>query len=158
PPSLRQFLAKTLARYKVPGRIGVVPGIAKRRDGKIDRGALVRALAEERAGGRRRDKRRAPPSPLEDHLAQICADLLELEYLSVDEDVFALGADSLSVTQLLSRLRTRLGVDIAFEDIFAAPTIAALAARLEALQGRAAVASVDIDAAPTDAHGVSLSF
>jgi len=158
PPSLRQFLAKTLARYKVPGRIGVVPGIAKRRDGKIDRDALVRAHAEERAGGRRRGKRHAPRSPLEEQLAQIWADLLELEDLSVDQDVFALGADSLSVTQLLSRLRTRFLVDIAFEDIFTAPTIAAQAARLEALQGRAAVASVDIDAAPTDAHGVSLSF
>ena len=57
--------------------------------------------------------------------------LLELDEVGVDEDVFALGADSLTVTQMLSRLRARFGVDFSFKDIFDAPTVAALAARLE---------------------------
>ena len=53
--------------------------------------------------------------------------------MSVDQDIFALGADSLTVAQMLSRLRARLGVDLSFKDIFDAPTVAALAARIEDL-------------------------
>ena len=41
------------------------------------------------------------------------------------------GADSLTVAQLLSRLRARFGVDFSFRDIFDAPTVATLAARIE---------------------------
>ena len=35
------------------------------------------------------------------------------------------------MTQMLSRLRARFGIDFSFQDIFDAPTVAALAARLE---------------------------
>ena len=72
-----------------------------------------------------------PRSDLERQLAKIWADLLDLDQIGVDQDVFALGADSLTVTQMLSRLRTRFGVDFSFKDIFDAPTVAALAARIE---------------------------
>ena len=49
----------------------------------------------------------------------------------VDQDVFALGADSLAATQMRSRLRERFNVDFSFEDIFDCATVAALAARIE---------------------------
>ena len=76
----------------------------------------------------------APRSELEWQLAKIWAELLEVDQIGVDQDVFALGADSLTVTQMLSRLRARFGVDFSFKDIFDAPTVAALAARLESSQ------------------------
>ena len=59
------------------------------------------------------------------------SELLELNQIGVDEDVFALGADSLTVTQMLSRLRARFGIDLSFRDILDAPTVATLATRLE---------------------------
>ena len=68
---------------------------------------------------------------MERQLAKTWADLLEFDQIGVDQDVFALGADSLTVTQMLSRLRERFGVDFSFKDIFDAPTVAALAARIE---------------------------
>ena len=57
-----------------------------------------------------------------------------LNEVGVEEDVFALGADSLTVAQLISRLRARFGVEFSFKDIFDAPTVAALAARIEAVE------------------------
>ena len=72
-----------------------------------------------------------PRSELELQLAKTWAELLDLDQIGVDQDIFALGADSLTVAQMLSRLRARFGVDLSFKDIFDAPTVAALAARIE---------------------------
>ena len=62
----------------------------------------------------------SPRSELELQLANMWAELLELE-IGVEQDVFALGADSLTVTQMISRLQERFGVTFSFEDIFDAP-------------------------------------
>jgi acyl-CoA synthetase (AMP-forming)/AMP-acid ligase II/acyl carrier protein len=131
--SLRDFARERLARFKVPGLIRFVPEIPKGPAGKIKRGELVAALSITlpRARAEREGKLVAPRSELECQLANIWAELLELNQIGIDEDVFALGADSITVTQMLSRLEERFGVDFSLEDIFDAPTVAALAARLE---------------------------
>ncbi len=73
----------------------------------------------------------SPRSELERQLAGIWADLLDIDQVGVDQDVFALGVDSLAMTQMILRLEERFGVDFSFEDIFNAPTVAALALRVE---------------------------
>ena len=62
------------------------------------------------------------------------------------------------MTQLFSRLRERFDVGLSFEDIFDAPTVAALAARLDASSRKHDVVSQALSDAPTDARGVPLSF
>ena len=96
----------------------------------------------------------APRSEFEWQLAKIWADLLELNEIGVDEDVFALGADSLTVAQLLSRLRARFGVDFSFKDIFDAPTVAALAARIESSKKEGSIAPPGLRDIPTDSRGL----
>ena len=130
---LREFAGERLARFKVPGLIRIVPEIPKDPSGKVKRRDLATALSIvlPRTRVERDGKAVAPRSKIERQLAKIWADLLELDEVGVDQDVFALGADSLTVTQMLSRLRARFGVDFSFKDIFDAPTVAALAARLE---------------------------
>ena len=115
-----------------------MPEIPKGPSGKIKRSGLAAALSIPlpSASVERGGKMVPPRSELERQLAEIWADLLELDQIGVDQDVFALGADSLTVTQMLSRLRARFGVDFSFKDIFDAPTVAALAARLESSERR----------------------
>jgi amino acid adenylation domain-containing protein len=128
PDVLRQFARKRLAAYKVPSLIQPVGALPKGASGKVKRNALaglVSARASE-AG----DEARLPRSELEAQLATIWAQLLELPQIGADQDVFALGADSLAVTQMRSRLRERFNIDFTFEDIFDCSTVAALAARL----------------------------
>jgi amino acid adenylation domain-containing protein len=154
---LRDFAAKRLARYKVPGLIRVVPEIPKGASGKIRRSALAEAFsllpkADER------EPTSLPRSELETQLASIWAELLELGQIGVDQDVFALGADSLTVTQLFSRLRERFDVALSFEDIFDNPTVAALAARLDASKRRQGAASQASPETPMDTLIVPLSF
>ena len=57
--------------------------------------------------------------------------MLELGRVSVEDDLFALGVDSLRATQLLARVSDSFGGALSLETLFAAPTIAALAALLD---------------------------
>ncbi|MEK9281567.1 MULTISPECIES: non-ribosomal peptide synthetase [unclassified Bradyrhizobium] len=124
---LRQFARKRLAAYKVPSLIRSAAALPKGASGKVKRNALAGLIAIDADG----DEARLPRNALETQLAEIWAGLLELPQVGIDQDVFALGADSLAVTQMRSRLRERFNVDFSFEDVFDCATVAALAARLE---------------------------
>ena len=154
---LRDFTRNRLARYKVPSLVRIVPEIPKGASGKIKRSSLFVTLSlttPTDAG----NAKSSPRSELESQLAKMWADLLELSQIGVDQDVFALGADSLSVTQMISRLRERFGANISFDDIFDAPTVAALAAQLESPKRDAAAVSLTLRDSPTFARSVPLSF
>jgi acyl carrier protein len=148
---LRDFVRQRLAAFKVPGLIRIVPKIPKSPAGKINRSGLAAALAVmptppvERGG-----KTASPRSELERQLAALWAELLELDRIGVDQDVFALGADSITVTEMILRLRERFGVDFSFEDIFNAPTVATLATRLESAEKEPAVATPSLAELPKD--------
>jgi amino acid adenylation domain-containing protein len=160
PNRLRDFTRQRLARFKVPGLIRIVPEIPKARGGKIKRAGLAAALdlALPAARVKRAGAIVPPRSQLEWQLANFWADLLEFDAIGVDQDVFALGADSLTVTQMLSRLRARFGIEISFKDIFEAPTVAALAARIQSAQEDPATGPLSPHDAPADAESVPLSF
>jgi acyl-CoA synthetase (AMP-forming)/AMP-acid ligase II/acyl carrier protein len=130
---LRDFARERLAGFKVPGLIRIVPGIPKGGGGKIRRGELAAAFSKTQPGAEKRGGEMVSPRPeLECQLAGIWADLLDVDQVGIDQDVFALGVDSLAMTQMILRLEERFGVDFSFEDIFNAPTVAALALRIEA--------------------------
>jgi amino acid adenylation domain-containing protein len=159
PRTLREFARERLARFKVPGLIRIVPEIPKTAGGKIRRAGLAAALSMGPAAAR--DEGGAlvlPRSQLERHLADTWADLLELDQIGVDQDVFALGADSLTVMQMLSRLRARFGADLSFQDLFDAPTVEALAARLESARSEHADLSLSLSDTRADADFVPLSL
>jgi amino acid adenylation domain-containing protein len=157
---LRDFASERLARFKVPSLIRIVPQIPKGPGGKIQRGGLAAALGitTRRARVGHGGAMVPPRSELERQLAKSWADLLELNQIGIHQDVYALGADSLTVTQMISRLRTRFGIDFSFKDLFDAPTVAALAARLESSERNRAAVSLSLHDTPTDARSVRLSF
>ncbi|WP_394565268.1 amino acid adenylation domain-containing protein [Bradyrhizobium sp. 31Argb] len=154
---LRQFARQRLAAYKVPSLIRMVQALPKGASGKLKRSALVELVS---AGPASEDTehRRLPRSELERQLAEIWARLLEVEQVSVDQDVFALGADSLAVTQMLSRLREQFGTDLSFKDIFDAPTVAELAGRLQSRAAERDVALPGWRKTATESGRAPLSF
>jgi len=127
---LRQFASKRLARFKVPSVIQSIAQIPRDASGKINREKLLEGL---HTSARRQitETTVAPArSELQRKLAELWADLLEVDRVGLDQDVFELGADSLTVTQMLTRIRSTYGVGLSFKDILDAPTTAALALRL----------------------------
>jgi acyl-CoA synthetase (AMP-forming)/AMP-acid ligase II/acyl carrier protein len=148
---LRDFARERLAGFKVPSQIQIVLEIPKGAGGKIKRGELAAALSMVQPTAQGRGGEMVPPrSELERQLARIWADLLDINQIGVDQDVFALGVDSLTVTQMILRLHERFGVDFSFEDIFDSPTVAALAARLASSGKSSAAIPLSLRDSPKD--------
>ncbi|SFF22999.1 type I polyketide synthase [Nitrosomonas sp. Nm166] len=74
---------------------------------------------------------KSPESELEISIAEIWQNLLGMESIGIDDNLFELGGDSLLGIQLLSRVRTGFAVELHPVDFFREPTIAALAAIVE---------------------------
>nr|WP_246752484.1 AMP-binding protein [Bradyrhizobium diazoefficiens] len=139
---LRDFARELLSGFKVPGPIHIVSEIPKGAGGKINRGQLAAALsAIQPKADERGAEMVARRSALERQLAGIWANILGTDHVEIDQDIFALGLDSLAMAQMILRLEKRFGVEVSFEDIFRAPTVSALAHRVETLRKGSAEAS-----------------
>lgn len=156
PSQLRRLARQRLAAYKVPSLIQFVRDIPKSASGKIKRSALASLISAETSTSEIGQEFFS--SELESQLADVWAKVLEVEQIGVDQDVFALGADSLAVTQVLSRLREQYSVDLSFSDIFDAPTVAALAARLQSSPTHRGGAMPKWDHSATGESTAPLSF
>ncbi|MEV7772747.1 amino acid adenylation domain-containing protein [Kitasatospora sp. NPDC086791] len=124
---LRAFLRRLLPEAMIPQVVHPLTELPLTPNGKTDRRALPAPLPA--ATGE-------PAGEEDDELAQevaaIWCEVLGIPSIGLHDDVFELGAHSLSVTQVAARLRSRLGVDVPLDAFFDGPTVAALAAAVEA--------------------------
>ena len=68
-----------------------------------------------------------PAAAIVDALSQLWTEVLGRETIEPDSNFFDLGGDSLLATQLVSRLRARLGVELPISALFESPTVRGLA-------------------------------
>ncbi len=125
PELLKSVVGETLPPYMVPSVVILLDEIPLTGIGKLDRARLpepefVTAGAEFRA----------PTTPAEETIAGIFADVLGLAQVSVDDSFFDLGGNSLSATRVVSRAGQVFGRRIGVRELFEAPTVAGLAARI----------------------------
>jgi len=73
----------------------------------------------------------APRNPIEEALAGIWAEVLGLERVGTHDNFFELGGHSLKATQVISRVRDTLQVELPLRSIFETPTIAELSNSIE---------------------------
>lgn len=69
----------------------------------------------------------APQTPTEQKLAVMWADLLDIERVGRQDHFFALGGNSVMVTQAVSAMRTAFGIELPLQTLFEQPTLAAVA-------------------------------
>ncbi|WP_416966650.1 amino acid adenylation domain-containing protein [Streptomyces sp. 4F14] len=121
---LRAALAERLPAYMVPSAVVALPGLPLTPNGKVDRKALPQpsALQGTRTAPARTD--------LERRVAEIWCEVLGLERVGAEDNFFDAGGDSLRLTSVVAALRERLGLGVTRLDMFAHPTVRAMAAHV----------------------------
>ena len=129
PIELREFLSSHLATYKIPRRIVIVDQLPKGITGKVQRKRL-RETAQETS---------AQPAPVETRLhtalLQLWKKILKTENISIDDDFFEKGGDSLLAMEVNMELRKLTGRLLSASLLFDAPTVRELAQRLAGQTG-----------------------
>jgi acyl carrier protein len=133
--ALRTFLAATLPEFMVPAAFAVVDAFPLTPNAKIDRKALP---SPEDVAPQRRTQFRAPEGSLEQSIATVWKDVLNLESVGTDDNFFDLGGHSLLVVQVHRTLRDALERPIALTDLYRFSTIRSLAEHLGSDRGAAA--------------------
>jgi amino acid adenylation domain-containing protein/non-ribosomal peptide synthase protein (TIGR01720 family) len=152
PAGLRAHLQGSLPEHMVPRAFVVLDAFPLTPSGKVDR----RALPEPEVRGE--EEYAAPRTPGEELLAGIWAEVLGVERVGTRDDFFALGGHSLLATRVVSRVRETFGVELPLQALFAAPTVAALARRVDAARGADAPAAPPIRRRPPGEGPAPLSF
>jgi amino acid adenylation domain-containing protein/non-ribosomal peptide synthase protein (TIGR01720 family) len=123
-PALRSFLKQKLPEYMVPSAFVVLEALPLTPNGKVDRRALpVPDMTRPMDAGSCVTPRTAP----EHTLVGIWAEVLGLEQVSVHDNFFALGGDSILGMQIIARAN-RAGLWHTPKQLFQCQTIAELAA------------------------------
>ncbi len=133
---LREFLAAALPEAFVPGAFVLLPALPRNTNGKLDRAALP---APEPTAARG-DAWLPPSTPTEFLVADVWAEVLGLDQdvspIGADDSFFELGGHSLLATQVSHRLAKLLDKPVPVRAFFQYPTVARLAAALDAAGDR----------------------
>ncbi len=114
---LKIELAKVLPEYMIPLQIIVLNEMPLSPNGKIDRCKLpspqlaIQAVLDQ-----------IKKNPIESLISTIWCDLLRLESLDIQTNLFEMGSDSIVAMQAVSRL-VKAGIQLTFRDVMEFPTI-----------------------------------
>ncbi|WP_353230570.1 non-ribosomal peptide synthetase [Pseudomonas qingdaonensis] len=119
--SLKAQLRVNLPDYMVPAHLVLLDQMPLTGNGKLDRHALP--LPDREQG---REHYEAPRSEVEQQLAAIWRDVLNVERVGLQDNFFELGGDSILSIQVVSRAR-QLGLHFSARDLFQQQTVQTLA-------------------------------
>jgi aryl carrier-like protein len=122
---LAALLRAKLPDYMVPHLLVPLPELPLTPNGKIDRRALLALAAPE--GGAAAAEHVAPRNRLEGVLAAVWAEVLHRDRVSVHDNFFALGGDSILAMRTVARSRFR-GLHFTPRQLFQNQTVGELAA------------------------------
>ena len=126
--ALREFLLDYLIKETIPNVLMHLTRLPLTLNGKVD----YRALPEWQETQQRKEEYVAPRTVVEEVVADIWANLLGLERVSAEDNFFDLGGHSLIATQVMVRVQKTLAVELPLRMLFESPTVAKLAAQIEA--------------------------
>jgi amino acid adenylation domain-containing protein len=142
---LLTMLSGTLPEYMIPAAILPLPQLPRSPNGKIDRKSLPDADSFLKAGLHSAQRPFTAPTTAEQKkLAEIWADVLMLDRVSITDSIFELGADSLLIFRIAARSQKE-GLGVTAAQIFKHRTILALS---EGLGEQAEMKSNTIKVAP----------
>ncbi|ROL75559.1 amino acid adenylation domain-containing protein [Pseudomonas vranovensis] len=118
------LLREQLPEYMVPSTLQAVQSLPRTPNGKLDRAALAARALDGVAYV-------APGNELEQLLAEVWQEALQLERVGINDNFFALGGHSLLATRIRSQVQARLNVTLPLKVFFEGETVELLARQIE---------------------------
>ncbi|MBW8877597.1 MAG: amino acid adenylation domain-containing protein [Acidobacteria bacterium] len=151
---LAVFLRDRLPAYMVPQQYMLLSRLPLTANGKVDLAALPKEISAQGAAERRV---LFPRSETEERILKVWKDALGAPQLSISDNFFEVGGDSLLMTAVLRRLNQTQQPPLTTAELFAYPTVQSLAEYLnpesEALKGRTAAKPEGAEREPRSAAG-----
>ncbi|PCI49269.1 MAG: hypothetical protein COB51_04230 [Moraxellaceae bacterium] len=119
--NIRRSLSAKLPGYMIPAKFIRLDSLPLTHSGKVDRKALSAIEIDLVTGNDN-----FPSTERECYLAHLFAEVLDVERVSLDDDFFKLGGDSIRGVILINKLQHKLSQVIHVVAIFEAPTVAKL--------------------------------
>ncbi|WP_160109738.1 non-ribosomal peptide synthetase [Pseudomonas izuensis] len=139
--TVRESLAALLPAHMIPADIQWLAQLPRTANGKVDHRALLA-----RVPNRSLATYAAPEGHVEQVLASVWQELLEVEVIGRHDDFFALGGHSLLVVRMTARLRATLGIEVPVNVIFQHPTLIGLAGQIARPDDRTTVVTLQAGA------------
>jgi amino acid adenylation domain-containing protein len=118
---LRRKLKEKLPSFMIPSTFIFLETMPLTPNGKIDRKALP---APDHTRPDIAEAFAAPRTPIEEMMATIWSQTLEIEKVGIHDNFFSLGGHSLLATQVVNRVRDTFNVDVPLRLFFETPTVA----------------------------------
>lgn len=122
-PRLRQILQETLPHYMLPATFLLLEKLPRTASGKINYKLLP---TPDRTRPEIEKSYVAPRNPIEQLLASIYGQILDIEQIGIHDNFFEAGGHSLSATQVITQIRETFRIDIPLRAMFEAPTVSGL--------------------------------
>ncbi len=125
---LRDQLRATLPEYMIPGGFVFLKEFPRLPNGKLDRAMLP---APERTPGDRNATFAAPATTLQQSVATVFRNVLNIEQVGMDDNFFDLGAHSLQIVKIHGELNQGIDPKIPLISFFQYPTVRSLTKFIE---------------------------
>jgi len=135
PGALRAFLRQTLPEYMLPARFVILDKLPVLPNGKLNRKALP---PPGRISEELETEFTPPTDELERAVAELFAEVLNLERVGIHDSFFDLGGNSLLATRLLFKAQNRFQVRATQREFFKQPTVWGLSQLFKAAPQEAA--------------------
>ena len=129
---LKESLAAKLPAYMVPAKIILLDELPITANGKVDRKVLKNYVDLD---SDRDSAYVEPKTDVEKKLVELIEEVLDIDKVGVNDNLFKLGGDSLIAIRLSSQIRNVFQVEVTLKDLFNASTIGKLADQIVSLGG-----------------------
>ncbi|NKQ56060.1 amino acid adenylation domain-containing protein [Amycolatopsis sp. K13G38] len=126
---IKDDLARLLPDYMIPNHVLVLDELPLTANGKVDRKAL--AASERVSTARTATPYVAPATETQRRLARLWGETLNYDDVSMADEFFASGGNSLTAVTLVNRINRRFGTALPLQVVFGHPVLADLAGRVE---------------------------
>ncbi|EPR11937.1 hybrid non-ribosomal peptide synthetase/type I polyketide synthase [Ruminiclostridium papyrosolvens] len=117
PDKVREILSGKLPLYMIPTHIMQIDSIPLTKNGKIHKKKLPQIELNAKT------KYVAPENGLQEKLCRVVCEVLGLERVGINDDIFELGVNSMKAINIVGRLK-KLGVDLSIQSVFNKKTVA----------------------------------